>query len=469
MIPHPRSLKPRALGAVLAALLATSAPFASAQGLGLDLTEETQQPAEKPRKAKKPAKPPAQQPAKPPAEQPTQPSNSMEMPSLDLSGESDKTPGSPGMGLDLTTPGTSPGEFGLDLTSEVSQIDLRPTLAIIGVAVKPAGSEQATEPSSSELALTERIASTLLAESRKDNLFVNVLTPEQVREKLGTSYRDALRCAEAECMEKLLARLDAHRALAVQLSAGTKDTFVRLIGFNRGQRGVEVADVEAEGPPRAELQGEIASNTGPVLQKLSTPLAQLKVTPDEATAAVMLDGQPVGTGKVDTKVSAGRHLLRITAQGMVPFERDLQLESGRTLEVRVDLSAVQVAGSSGFADPDMMTVKKAGGFGNLWARPGFYVALGGMVALAAGAGLGASAQATAGRFVDANQDGILDVTRAEAMTAQRNALLANVLMGVGGAAIAGGAAWMFIGPAPQPSVASAGGGMGLTVMAGGTF
>jgi hypothetical protein len=45
-----------------------------------------------------------------------------------------------------------------------------------------------------------------------------------------------------------------------------------------------------------------------------------------------------------------------------------------------------------------------------------------------------------------------------------------VLMGVGGAAVAGGVLWLVIAPAPRPAAsAAAPGGVGVTVLAGGTF
>lgn len=440
MTPNARRPLSRVLGALAATLLATSALPAFAQ-LGLDLTGETQQPApEKQKKGKKPAKPP---PAPKPAEQ------------------------------QQTAPPQDMGGFGLDLTGDTPRVDMRPTLALMGVSVKPAGGGPATMPGSSDAALTERIASTLLMEVRKSGSF-NVLTPDEVRTKLGVGYADALRCTEAECLERILRKLGAERALTAQLTASPKETVVRVIGFSRAQRSVEVADVESDGPPRDELQTAIADNAQPVLQKLSAPLALLKVSPSVATAKVALGGVELGTGIIEKKVSAGTYLLRVTADGMAPFERDITLESGGALDVPVSLSTLQpgmkVAGA--YEDPDLApgVRSSAGGGPALWSRPGFYVALGGLAAIAAGAGMGASAQSVAARAVDANGDGVLDITRGEAMAAERNALLGNVLMGVGGAVAVGGAVWMFVAPGPRPATASAGaGGMGLTVVAGGTF
>ena len=71
-----------------------------------------------------------------------------------------------------------------------------------------------------------------------------------------------------------------------------------------------------------------------------------------------------------------------------------------------------------------------------------YVAAAGAVALGIASAFGASASGIQGRAVDANQDGILDITRAEAMSAQRNATTANVLFAAGGAAAIGGGAWL---------------------------
>lgn len=440
MTPNARRPLSRAVGALTVTLLASFALPAFAQ-LGLDLTEETQQPA-RPKKGKKPAKPP---PAPKPAEQQQQP------------------PAPPPQDM---------GGFGLDLTGDTPRIDLRPTLALIGVAVKPSGGGPITAPGATDRALAERITSTLLGEARKSGSF-QVLTPDEVRTKLALGYADALRCAEPQCLERILRQLDAERALIIQLTPAVKETQVRLIGFSRAQRSVETADVENEGPPRDELQTAIADNAQPMLQKLAAPLAVLKVTPTPATAKVLLGGVELGTGAIEKKVSAGTYLLRITADGMAPFERDITLEPGGALDVPVSLSSLQPgARVAAYEDPDMAPGVRAsaGGGPAIWSRPGFYVALGGLAVVAAGAGMGAMAQSVGARAVDANGDGVLDITRGEALAAERNALLGNILMGVGGAAIAGGAAWMFIAPSPRPASAAVGsGGMGLTVVAGGTF
>ena len=128
-------------------------------------------------------------------------------------------------------------------------------------------------------------------------------------------------------------------------------------------------------------------------------------------------------------------------------------------------------------DPDLDAVKKtpapAGQKPAPTFRPGWLVALGGVLVAGVGAGLGASAQAVADRAKDANGDGVLDVTRQVMLNAQGNATLANVLMVTGGAVAVGGGLWFLLAPTAPAAPASAAlggtGGTGFSVMAGGTF
>ena len=100
---------------------------------------------------------------------------------------------------------------------------------------------------------------------------------------------------------------------------------------------------------------------------------------------------------------------------------------------------------------------------------------GGVAILATGLVFGMLAkqtESTAGR----TQNGpMLGITRAQAKQAQTQAMLSNVLVGVGGAAMAGGAVWFFLSPTyetpthPEVERNEPGGGFGFTVGAGGSF
>jgi len=93
-------------------------------------------------------------------------------------------------------------------------------------------------------------------------------------------------------------------------------------------------------------------------------------------------------------------------------------------------------------------------------HPGTYVGAAGAVALLVGSGVGATAMATRARGVDANGDGVLDITRNDALAARSQAVIANVLFAAGAVGLAGGGAWLLVSP-PK--------GGGVAVSAGGTF
>lgn len=428
---------PSTLCVVLAAALALPA---SAQEFGLDLTDSTQSaPAPKPKR--RPKRKPRVEP--PPAPSPED---------------------SPAVSIE-----PSDGQFGLDLSAPSSP-DLRPTLVVLGVGIKPAA--EGASPSEADGALARRTASTLLAEAGKEGRF-RIITPDEARERLGDGYEAALQCSEASCFEQALEMLDAERALGAQVMVGGgQEVSVRLNGFSRGKGEVETTDVGSGGPPRPAFQQAIAADAQRLLGSLSTLLAQLKLTTNVPDATVNLGERTLGAGSLEAQVSAGRHTLRLIAAGHAPFERDITLEPGQTLEVEANLTTA-VAKVPDYVDPDLEAAtggtKRSGPA--LTFRPGWVVALGGVVVAAVGVGFGASAQAVASRATDANGDGVLDVTRQEMLAAQGNATLANVLVGTGGAMVVGGGLWFLLAPAPRaPAVAlGGGGGVGLQAVAGGTF
>jgi hypothetical protein len=99
---------------------------------------------------------------------------------------------------------------------------------------------------------------------------------------------------------------------------------------------------------------------------------------------------------------------------------------------------------------------------SVFKHPGLYLAIAGVAASAIGVYFGAQAKAVERRALDADGDGRLDITRTDALTAQRHALLSNALVGSGIGAALLGTTWVLVLPVRTANVTA-----GLAV--GGTF
>lgn len=322
-------------------------------------------------------------------------------------------------------------ELGLDLTSDAP--DLRPVIAVIGVSAAP-------EQHKPSLATSELLVKLL----RNSNAFAQVLTPKEVQPILGEGYADALTCADAECLGALAAQLGVDRLLRADLTGSS----LSLTGFDWGEGKLEQLsfDLSALGR-RRPVDEQMAQALAPLFHELGALRGTLQVHSNLQEAQVEWGGRQVGTGtQVQSVLSAGTHPLRVSAPDFMSVERQVTVTSAQTTREVVNLEHLP---PSVPAVPQVVETefdKPAPPPGPaLWSRPGSWVALAGVAALGVGIGFGSSANGVSGRMVDANHDGALDVTRAEFQTAQRDALLANVLGGAGAALIVGGTVWMTLG------------------------
>lgn len=358
--------------------------------------------------------------------------------------------------------------LGLDLTE--ATMDLRPTLAVVGVDLTEG------DPKKDGWVLNY-IGTLLTTNATKTNLFASVMKPEEAAQKLGDKYGEALKCVEDACMVDIASALGVERVVTAQFSHGATESALKLNAFTRATLAVESAVAEVKGPPRGDFFRKAVLALKPLFQSVSGKLAHLKVTPSVAQAQVTLGDRELGTGTVDVKVSAGTYVLKATAEGYRPAQQQVALEEGGSADLQLTLEPASkgtgVATSSDGPGPldtgagTRPPVAAAGGgrasgdpVTKYLSHPGTYVGAAGAVALLVGAGVGATAAGISGRAMDANGDGVLDITRNDAIAARNQALIANVLFAAGAVGLAGGGAWLFVAP-PK------GGGVG--VAAGGKF
>lgn len=340
-------------------------------------------------------------------------------------------------------------ELGLDLTAEAQTAeqkpDLRPTLAVLGV-----GFPEGVTPDRPNLFLAEKVEAALLAQAKGSQLFLSVLVPSQVRETLGNDSAAATRCADPGCLDALAEKLGAQRIIAVQQVVDGSTATVKLTAFARGSDPTTI-DLDSNGPVRAEFVGRIATISQQLIRNLGIQLSHLKVTTQVAAASVTLDDHPLGTGSVEKNVAAGDHTVRVRAPDYDAIEKEISLEPGGSAEVNAQLvprprETASVA----------KTVPASGPFTKVpvLQNPGTYIAAAGVAVLIAGAIVGGSVAGANSHNLDANGDGVLDLTRSDALAARQNAPWATALMATGGGLVAIGGVTFFVAPMFAPRAAT---------------
>lgn len=376
-----------------------------------------------------------------------------------------------GLGLDLTEPST-PAEF-------------KPALAILGVVPVPASPEEAA-------LLNSRAGSVniaLLPAAMQDEPFSRVMSEEDAKAALGADFEKLQKCVAVECLEEIAQKLDVDRVITGQLTQSGGETKLSLIGYDRGLKQLFNAEAEsAEKAMKKQLRGfsglggksqaqkdrEFLSRTnGPVyalIGNLKTALGAIDVRSYEPDVEVSFNGRKAGRGNFVKYVAAGDYAVHAESPSVLPFDTKVTVESAKTAEVALTLVARPKA------NPAVTAAERPSNSSPIYTRPGLYVALAGAVALGVGAMLGSNAKGIERRATDGDGDGILDITRAEANNAKSSGMLGTILMGAGGAAVAGGVVWMFVAPGTAssktvdgPVVEPEGSGGGFTVGVGGAF
>lgn len=133
-----------------------------------------------------------------------------------------------------------------------------------------------------------------------------------------------------------------------------------------------------------------------------------------------------------------------------------QLRTGKTTTLSFEPLSPPLVSATPGAPQEAVAVRKAGGPGPSALRVSSYVVFGlGLAAVGVGTALGVL---SAGEASQLQNDKTLTFTQAQALANSANGkgLIANVLWGVGGAAVAGGVV-MFIVSMPEPGMKSSGG------------
>ncbi|MDQ3262261.1 MAG: hypothetical protein M3Y59_01170 [Myxococcota bacterium] len=339
-----------------------------------------------------------------------------------------------GLGLDLTAEEApaaaepAPASLGLDLTEP--SVELRPTLAIA-----PFELEESALDSDEELAIW--LQTKLVDGATRSGAYAKVIGPEEVTQTLGTAAEALAVCTQADCLGEAADTLEVERLMIGRIRRDADGAKLVLWGHRREAQDTAEQEIPLTGEGLASAWTALRPAYR-VVEGLSVKLVELTVQPSVDQAESRLGRRLLGPGQRKDLVPDGVHTLEVTAQGYLPHQQELTLTAGGQQTVEVTLQPVPkrtVAAASPRSGPPPPAIL---------TRPGLYVAAIGVVALGIASGLGASVAAAQAGAVDANGDGVIDITRAEMLGARRNANTANVLFVAGGLAAVGGGTWLVL-------------------------
>ncbi len=371
--------------------------------------------------------------------------------------------------------------FELDLSesTEKAAPAYRPILAILGAVSAEAPSDTVTANRARQLEFE------LVRLAKLNDTFQSVIDPTSVAARLGARKEAALKCDNWGCMEKLAKELGAHRILVASVEKEGVGSKVTLKAYDPSQPELLSGSVESGekaertfagvgGKSQAQKDKEylrhIAGFLVTTLGKLTTPNGKIVVDNPEPSATVNFDGQDVGQGRLEVVTHRGQHTIKVVTDAYKPFEQIVTVEPAKDVPVKVLLVAKPL-------EHPLETQKPVSTGPSIASKPGLYVAVLGVAMLIAGVAMGQQAKATEAKAVtDGTPGAIVPVTRAQMKDAQSKALAANVLGGVGAAAIVGGGAWLYVSIKSSPKSAAGGTGepgevkeFGAIIGIGGSF
>jgi hypothetical protein len=297
------------------------------------------------------------------------------------------------------------------------------------------------------------------------------------RERLSDGYDAALRCSEASCLAEPADTLEADLLITSRLALEDGGWVFRLWTFDRDRNVVEADELTGRNPRDARFQQGAAALLAKRVRELARQRALLKVKVNVPQAVVRLGERTLGVGSLEARVAPGEGNLIVEADEFSPFAKTVSLPAGKTTTVDVYLESSGPAPDSPTDVVAETPRKKESSEPTLFGRPALYTAVLGLVAVGAGAVIGQGAKSTASRAVDADGNGIADITRKERLDAQRQANLGTALV-AGGAAVAGASVvWLVLVPTREPAQGSTtvapggsgGGSTSLHLFVGGSF
>ncbi|WP_224365014.1 PEGA domain-containing protein [Hyalangium versicolor] len=347
---------------------------------------------------------------------------------LDLSGsdssQSDTTenPESPAGGDE------QPGSIGLDLSGEVSNSELLPHVALVGLDT----------PERAGAAVAGKWLKGLFTAARSNAQWVMNTPLKAVREKLGKEYGATLRCAQANCFADAAETVEADLLVTTRLALEDDGWTFRVWTYDRDRNRVETDSVTGRTPRDVKFQKAGADLLSQQLKRLARLRSIIVVKVNVPQAVTKLGDKTLGVGNIQRNVPPGESTLLVEADGFTTYNKPVTLKPGEKTSVEAFLQ-LPGPGPEGPVSEVVAeaTTKKSSSAPAILKRPAFYTAIIGALAVGAGVVVGMQAKKTADDAQDTDGDGIANITRKERIDLASQANLSTALL-AGGAAVAGG-------------------------------
>ncbi|MDP1822441.1 MAG: PEGA domain-containing protein [Archangium sp.] len=305
---------------------------------------------------------------------------------------------------------------------------------------------------------------------------LDLMLPDQVREKMDARRYEALKkCGgKIACVAQELESLGVQRAVVGQLTRDERHYLLKLWLIDVPGLAV-IADVDRSILIAARrFQKDVEQAVPPLLRGEREARGTMVIDANLADAQITVNGEFEGTPPVKLSLKPGKYEVKVERKKYLPVTRLVAVEANQ--ETKVALKLLLIPGQipddqviPALKKPDGTPVETPLQLSALtWI-------LGGTTVAAAGAGItfGLIARSQE-RVLRAGYDATTDVyqgTRAQALEQNRNAVIANVTLGLAGAALIGTVVSGIVDgtrtPAVQITPAVTTNGAGLTV--GGTF
>ncbi len=341
-------------------------------------------------------------------------------------------------------------DMGLDLSEAKTPAEFKPSIGFIGVT--PA--ELDSGLSGRAKLLEPELLNALVATEQ----FSVVKTPVAAAEVSA----DARKCFDFACLDALAQKMGVDRLVTATLAKAGPGTVLMIYGFDSTLPSVLPASVESQeknekaamggfsglaGKSQAQRDKDFIIRAKPVfnelVKSLETPLGKISIDVIDQKAVTTIRGKEVGVGNFEKAYAAGSYDISVGTGDYLPFTATVVIEPQKVAQVKVTLVAKPVERA-----PEPVVVVETGN--PVYRRPGLYLAAAGLIAMAVGFGFGAAAGGIERQSTHINGDGTVNITRAQAMSARTDALLANILITVGAVALAGGVVWAFVLPMIGP-------------------
>lgn len=253
----------------------------------------------------------------------------------------------------------------------------------------------------------------------------------------------AVECSSptVDCLQKIGANLGASAlVLGEIIRAGAKATLgLRLFDVESGgDRGRAEAHLSAEKKERtAALEQAARALFGVAPAEDAGPPGRLSITATVPYVEILIDGQPRGTVPLELRdLSPGSYRVEARLSGHPTWSDTVEVEPGKTARIEIEMHAarsrIPPRTGAGFLDSIQLRT---------WLVAGI-----GAGCLVAGIGFGAHMRAQQNELDSLEGDTFAEIARMEELkgSGERDALAANILFGIGSAALVASAVLAYL-------------------------